>query len=574
MKKHLLILAGTAIIFGCGQERSKTTGWNYNDPRHGGFEVSTNFTEQNTPPGMILVEGGSFTMGRVEQDVRYDWNNIPKGVTVSSFYLDETEVRNVDYLEYLFWIERMYGSNYDNGAYPEVYWNALPDTNVWRNKLAFNEPLVEHYLRHPAYHQYPVVGVSWEQAVDYCAWRTDRVNERILIDNGYLWEDEEQIEEDIFTTDSYLMGKYEGERRRMLPRLKNVYNDGHDYNKKAGRDKDAVRIGQERDGILFPAFRLPTEAEWEYAALGLVNNTEDENVEERRLYPWDGDGVRNASSKNKGEIVANFKRGRGDNMGIASKLNDNADIPGPTRTYWPNGFGLYNMAGNVSEWVMDVYRPLIDQTTTDLNPFRGNVYQTWSRDEYRYLLDPDSLGRMTKTNVSHSNDKNLWKRRNYSSADNINFLDGDYDSRISNEWKNDKNKNEFGENRDNIVKGKIEINDSKQVQIKNQANYGVDKMFSDKDRDNQNSFDLNKNTYSVYAYGETSLLTDKSRVYKGGSWKDRAYWMVPGTRRFLDQSLSTASIGFRCAMDRLGPPSSTLKENQRKPVDWERKKGY
>ncbi len=572
MKKHLLILTGTAILFGCGQEKSKTTGWNYNDPRHGGFEVSTNFTEQNTPPGMVLVEGGSFTMGRVEQDVRYDWNNIPKGVTVSSFYLDETEVRNIDYLEYLFWLERMYGSNYDEGPYPHVYWNALPDTNVWRNKLAFNEPLVEHYLRHPAYHQYPVVGISWEQAVDYCAWRTDRVNERILIDNGYLWEDAEQETDDIFTTDSYLMGQYEGKNRRKLPNLKQGI---HNFNKKAGRDKNAVRIVQERDGILFPAFRLPTEAEWEYAALGLVSNTEDENITERRLYPWDGDGVRNASSKNKGEIVANFKRGRGDNMGIASKLNDNADIPGPTRTYWPNGFGLYNMAGNVSEWVMDVYRPLIDQTTTDLNPFRGNVYQTWSRDDERFLLDPDSLGRMRKTNISHSNDKNLWKRRNYSSADNVNFLDGDYDSRISNmnEWGNDKSKNEFGETPDNIVKG-IEINDSKQVQIRNQENYGEEKMFSNKDRENQNSFDLNKNTLDVYAYGETSLVTDNSKVYKGGSWNDRAYWMVPGTRRFLDQSSSTASIGFRCAMDRLGPPTSLLKENQRKPVDFERKKGY
>ena len=56
MKKHLLILAGTAILFGCGQEKSKTTGWNYNDPKHGGFEVSTNFTEQNTPPGMVLLK--------------------------------------------------------------------------------------------------------------------------------------------------------------------------------------------------------------------------------------------------------------------------------------------------------------------------------------------------------------------------------------------------------------------------------------------------------------------------------------------------------------------------------------
>ena len=567
MKKHLLILAGTAIIFGCGQEKSKTTGWNYNDPKHGGFEVSTNFAEQNTPPGMVFVEGGSFTMGRVEQDVRYDWNNIPKGVTVSSFYLDETEVRNVDYLEYLFWLERVYGSNYDNGSYPEVYWNALPDTNVWRDKLAFNEPLVEHYLRHPAYHQYPVVGISWEQAVDYCAWRTDRVNERILIDNGYLWEDPDQVDENVFTTESYLMGQYEGRIRRMLPNLKQGV---HNYNKKAGRDREAVRIVQERDGILFPAFRLPTEAEWEYAALGLVNNTEEENIDERRLYPWDGDGVRNAANKNKGEIVANFKRGRGDNMGIASKLNDNADIPAPTRTYWPNGFGLYNMAGNVSEWVMDVYRPLVDQTTTDLNPYRGNVYQTWSRDEDRFLIEKDSLGRIIKENVSHANDKNLWKRRNYSNSNNINFLDGDYDSRLSNDWGKDENINEFGETKENIVSGEIVINDNSQVQIRPEK----EGYLSNKDRNNQNSFELDKNTLEVYDYGKTSLVTDNSKVYKGGSWNDRAYWMVPGTRRFLDQSLSTATIGFRCAMDRLGPPTSQLKENQRKPVDWERKKGY
>ena len=248
MKKYLWMLVGTTFLFGCSQEKSKTTGWNYNDPSHGGFEVSNKFTEQNTPPGMVFVEGGSYTMGRVEQDVRYDWNNVPRSVTVSSFYLDETEVRNVDYLEYLFWLERVYGSNYDNGSYPEVYWNALPDTNVWRDKLGFNEPLVEHYLRHPAYHLYPVVGVSWEQAADYCAWRTDRVNERILIDNGYLWEDPDQIDDNVFTTDSYLMGQYEGRIRRKLPNLKQGV---HDYSKKAGRDREAVRVVQERDGILF-----------------------------------------------------------------------------------------------------------------------------------------------------------------------------------------------------------------------------------------------------------------------------------------------------------------------------------
>ena len=81
-------------------------------------------------------------------------------------------------------------------------------------------------------------------------------------------------------------------------------------------------------------------------------------------------------------------------------------------------------------------------------------------------------------------------------------------------------------------------------------------------------------TNQVYELNETSLISDQTRVYKGGSYKDRAYWMVPGTRRFLDQKQSTSYIGFRCAMDRLGPPTSNLKENQRKPVDWNKNSGY
>ncbi len=64
-------------------------------------------------------------------------------------------------------------------------------------------------------------------------------------------------------------------------------------------------------------------------------------------------------------------------MGVAGSLNDNADITAPVRSFWPNDYGLFNMAGNVSEWVMDVYRPIIEQTTTaDHRSFRGNVYET------------------------------------------------------------------------------------------------------------------------------------------------------------------------------------------------------
>ena len=86
------------IVFlnSCETKRSSTTGWDYNDPESGGFEY-VEYYEQETGPGLVLIEGGTFSMGRVEQDVMYDWNNVPRRTTVSSFYMDECEVRNVDY---------------------------------------------------------------------------------------------------------------------------------------------------------------------------------------------------------------------------------------------------------------------------------------------------------------------------------------------------------------------------------------------------------------------------------------------------------------------------------------------
>jgi sulfatase modifying factor 1 len=95
----LLTIAATSF-YSCNKERSATTGWNVNDSKNGGFEVPP-FQGQETGPGLVFIQGGTFTMGRVEQDVRYDWDNIPRRATVSSFYMDETEVTNVDYREYL-----------------------------------------------------------------------------------------------------------------------------------------------------------------------------------------------------------------------------------------------------------------------------------------------------------------------------------------------------------------------------------------------------------------------------------------------------------------------------------------
>ncbi|MBT6014000.1 MAG: gliding motility lipoprotein GldJ [Flavobacteriales bacterium] len=538
IKKNSIILAiaGMFIFASCSQQQSSTrsgsssttTGWKYNTSKNGGFQVDRGSGEQILGPGLVFVEGGSFSMGRVEQDVMYDWNNIAKKVTVSSFYIDETEVRNVDYLEYLYWLNRVYGA-----TYPEVYKKALPDTLVWRDKLGNNETFVNNYLRHPSFKNYPVVGVSWEQANNYCVWRTDRVNERILINAGILKEDFEQADDNTFNTEAYLSGQYEGIVGRNLKNLNPINGD------------ETRRVRRE-DGILLPNYRLPTEAEWEFAALGYVGNTDEENINERKVYPWNGSSVRNGSKQNQGQIMANFKRGRGDNMGVAGNLNDNADITGPVTSFWPNDYGLFNMAGNVSEWVLDVYRPVVEQTSTsDHRPFRGNVFSTQETDEDGFIAEKDEFGKIKTKEVDPTD--NIY-RRNYKKSDNINYLDGDIESQMGIEWNNELD--EEGS--------------------KDKATVEIDKWNKEASKYENDEFTSNSN--EMYDYGNTSLITDRTRVYKGGSWKDRAYWLNPGTRRFLDQALSSDAIGFRCAMDRVGSPVSNQRDHQRRETDYSKKK--
>ncbi len=482
------IFVAFIVLAACGGggkdlKESQTTGWSYNDPDLGGFEVKTGY-EQEAGPGLVFVEGGSFTMGRVEQDVMYDWNNVPRRVTVASFYMDESEVRNVDYREYLYWLSRVFVD------YPEVHRKALPDTLVWRDPMAYNEPYVEYYFRHPAYNTYPLVGVNWLQANDYCSWRTDRVNEMILIEEGILEMDPNQIGEENFNTEAYLAGQYEGLVRQNLEAL--------DPNKE-------TRKVMLEDGLLLPRYRLPTEAEWEYAALGLVGNSFDERIYERRIYPWDGHHLRNDDKKYRGQMMANFIRGRGDMMGVAGALNDAGAITVPVKSYWPNDYGLYCMAGNVNEWVLDVYRPLSLEDFNEFRPFRGNVFKTLVRDEEGNVAEKDSLGRLRYREITEEEAMN---RDNYNHSDYRNYKDGDYESSI----------NYTSEDAD---KGP-----------------GSDRMYlreSDK---------------------PSSLINDETRVYKGGSWKDRAYWLSPGTRRFMDQEKSSDDLGFRCAMTRVGSPSA------------------
>ena len=106
--KNLVILLSCAVLlascknglFGKNKkQKSDVTGWNYNDKNQGGFQIAK-AKDQQTGPGLVFVQGGTFTMGQTEEDVMGDWNNIPRRVSVPSFYIDRTEVANVHYREY------------------------------------------------------------------------------------------------------------------------------------------------------------------------------------------------------------------------------------------------------------------------------------------------------------------------------------------------------------------------------------------------------------------------------------------------------------------------------------------
>lgn len=366
-------------------QSSSVTGIEYNV--EGNFTLDE-YQGQPEAPNMVYIEGGRFTMGSFEEDLMGTRDNLERTVTVASFYMDQTEIGNIHWLEYLFDIRQ--------DSTTEFYESALPDTTVWRRSLAFNDPYEDHYLRYPGFRYFPVVGVTWRQANDYCKWRTSVVNEKLVEESG---------------------------AEVSVP--------------------EGGRIPLE-SGVVLPDFRLPTEAEWEYAAKALIGTQYlDENQTHSRIYPWDGHAARNPYGKKMGYMLANFKRGRGDYAGIAGKLNDGAMITDYIYEYPPNDFGLYNMAGNVNEWVLDVYRPLSYQDFNDLNPIRRDG-----------TIDPEE------------------------------------------KYDNEKYPNFPGE--------------------------------------------------------FNSLVTNELRVYKGGSWADVAYWLSPGTRRYLEQDSATATIGFRCAMIRAG----------------------
>ncbi|RTY86596.1 gliding motility lipoprotein GldJ [Flavobacterium sp. GT3R68] len=556
------LLLSLVIILGftsCGKKSSTkgastATGWKINDKK-GGFQFNDKFKKQATAPGLVMVEGGTFTMGKVQDDVMHDWNNTPSQQHVQSFYMDETEVTNKMYMEYLSWLKTVFPPEEEN--YKNIYEGALPDTLVWRNRLGYNETMTNNYLRHPAYANYPVVGVNWIQAVEFSKWRTNRVNESTLEKEGYLKKDAKVLDvkaESSFDTETYLNAPsktFGGDEKIVLKGRRGSLSKPQKVaggKGEAATTKEAKNVyAQRSSGLILPEYRLPTEAEWEYAAAADVGQREYNIYKGQKKYPWSGSYTRSGKRQVKGDQLANFKQGKGDYGGIAGWSDDGADITNASKSYPPNDFGLYDMAGNVAEWVADVYRPMVDDEASDFNYFRGNVYtKNKIGDDGKVELvtteniayDTLSNGKIVARNVPGQiaqvpvDEKETYLRQNFDKSDERNYRDGD---------KQSTRFFDFGssEEGDKLPDGK-RMYDSPKHNVTTDSLGNMTRKF---DKSNK----------------RTTLVNDDVRVYKGGSWRDRAYWLDPAQRRYFPQDMATDYIGFRCAMSRVGPKADKKK---------------
>jgi len=324
-----------------------------------------------------------------------------------------------------------------------------------------------------------------------------------------------------FSTEIYLNGQNKGngiDGKNMMTNLSPTA--------RVGANGHAVRPVIFEDGILKAAYRLPDEAEWEYAALGLVGNTQFENTSENKMYPWNGMGVRSPKRQTRGMILANFKRASGDFMGVAGSLNDKADITAPVRSYLPNDFGLYNMAGNVNEWTEDTYRELSYEEFEELNAFRGNEFVNKRlSDPAKGILAKDKYGQPIYDEAPAAK-KQTWAEVVAS----------------QNAAKAGTTTTPAADNNPLSTAKPATLG----TDAANKYATGIEGKAYKADQRGYND------TVNTVLYGHTTLVNDHSKVYKGGSWNDLAYWLNPATHRFMDQDDASAEVGFRCAMDMVG----------------------
>ena len=269
---------------------------------------------------------------------------------------------------------------------------------------------------------------------------------------------------------------------------------------------------------LVTKFRLPTEVEWEYAALGLQKNREYNNYLGKKP---EIEKLRGTKGKNRGMYLENFKQGRGDYSGVGGWNNDGSPTTADVRQYPSNDLGIYGMYGNVAEWTADVYRPIIDEEASDFNYYRGNMpQQTVKNADGTYKkVDPKDMKfeRLADGREIYKGLPGTYERRTV--EDQRNYRDGDFMSSLEAGYGKEVDSSMAEYNMYNSPKTQFIVDDKGRVILQ---------------RDNK---------------PRTTKVSNTVRVVKGGSWMDTAYWLDPGQRRFKEESKSFGWIGFRVAQD-------------------------